>query len=73
MFSCIFLPLNKKSHFYKGKDEAAVEEWIEIADIIADPETNKKERMVQAKAFGTRLGRNKVQPVIIITVSDCQS
>jgi len=43
----------------EGKDEAAVEEWIEIADIIADPETNKKERMVQAKAFGTRLGKNK--------------
>lgn len=37
-----------------------VEEWLEIADIIADPETGKKERMVQAKGFGTHLGKNKV-------------
>ena len=38
-----------------------VEEWLEIADIIADPETNKKERMVQAKSFGSHLGKNKVR------------
>lgn len=43
----------------EGKQEAVVEEWIEIADIIADPETNKKERMVQAKSFGVHLGKNK--------------
>jgi len=43
----------------EGKDEATVEEWLEKADIIADPTTNKKERMVQAKGFGAYLGKNK--------------
>jgi len=33
----------------EGKDEATVEEWLEIADIIADPTTNKKERMYNRK------------------------
>ena len=47
--------------FFKGKDEATVEEWLEIADIIADPTTNKKERMVQSKAFGTYMAKRKVR------------
>ena len=37
-----------------------VEEWLEIADIIDDPETNKKERMAQAKSFAAHLGQNNV-------------
>jgi len=43
----------------EGKQEAAVEEWLEIADIISDPETNKKERMAQAKALDAHLSKNK--------------
>lgn len=54
----------------EGKQEAMVEEWLEIADIIADPETGKKERMVQAKGFGTHLGKNKFICGNTVTLAD---
>lgn len=43
----------------EGKNEAAIEEWLETADIIADPAQNKKEIMVQSKSLDAHLATSK--------------
>jgi len=54
----------------EGKDEATVEEWLEIADIIADPTTNKKERMAQSKSFGSYLTKKKFVCGNTVSIAD---
>ncbi|CBY08012.1 unnamed protein product [Oikopleura dioica] len=53
-----------------GANEATVENWLDLADLISDPNTAVKERMAQLKSLDAHLSKNKFVCGKDITVAD---
>lgn len=53
-----------------GKNENDIEKWLDIADLIADPDTSVKERMAELKLLDGHLSKNKFVCGKNLTVAD---
>ncbi|CAG5094266.1 Oidioi.mRNA.OKI2018_I69.XSR.g13402.t1.cds [Oikopleura dioica] len=53
-----------------GANEVSVENWLDLADLISDPNTAVKERMAQLKSLDAHLSKNKFVCGKEVTVAD---